>query len=94
MSNDVYFNEPGYSNEIGTPEGEERNNAYRNFVKYGNLKYAMIEQLKNPAKGFESVIKASFYLKKEAILRDVAQWVEEADSPEVKCDYTHSLFDW
>ena len=43
MSNDVYFNEPGYSNEIGTPEGEERNNAYRNFVRYGNLKHAMIE---------------------------------------------------
>lgn len=28
MSEEVYFNEPGYEHEIGTPEGEAKNNAY------------------------------------------------------------------
>ena len=43
MTNDIFYNEPGYSNEIGTPEGEMKNNAYKNFTRYGNLKFAIID---------------------------------------------------
>ena len=38
------------------------NVAYSNIVKYGNLKYAMIDMLKNPPKDFEEIIKVHFYL--------------------------------
>lgn len=71
MSNEVYFNEPGHEHEIGTPHGEKLNRGYSNIVKYGNAKYAILEQLRNPAKGFEDAIKASFFLKKEKILADI-----------------------
>jgi len=65
MSNEVYFNEPGFEGEINTPEGEARNQAYANIVRYSNVKFAMIDAIKNPPKGFESVIRRNFFLKKE-----------------------------
>jgi len=78
MSNEIYFNEPGYEHEINTEEGEKNNTGYANIVKYCNIKYAMIEAIKNPIPGFESVINKSFYLKKDIILEEVGQWCEEA----------------
>ena len=33
MSEDVYFNEPGFEGESGTKEGQEKNEAYSNIVK-------------------------------------------------------------
>ena len=43
MSEEVYFNEPGFENESGTPEGEKKNEAYANIVRYANIKFAMID---------------------------------------------------
>jgi hypothetical protein len=68
MSEEVYFNEPGFEGEQGTEEGEKKNEAYSNIVRYGNVKFAMLENLKNPPKGFESVIRRHFYLKKDEVL--------------------------
>lgn len=52
MSDDIYFNEPGFEGEQGTVEGNKRNEAYSNIVKYCNVKYAMIENIKKPPNGF------------------------------------------
>lgn len=52
MSEDIYFNEPGFEHEQGTLEGEKKNEAYANIVRYGNVKFAMLENIKNPPKGF------------------------------------------
>lgn len=52
MSEDVYFNEPGYEGEQGEVEGEKKNEGYSNIVRLGNIKFAMIDQIKNPPKGF------------------------------------------
>ncbi len=38
----------------------------------------MIDMINNPPSGFEKVIRANFYLKKNVILRDVKKWVDEA----------------
>ena len=78
MSEEVYFNEPGFEGEIGKPEGERKNEAYSNVVRYNNIKFAMIGQIKNPPKGFETVIKRHFYLKKDEIMKEVQKWVEFA----------------
>ena len=56
MGEDVYFNEPGYEHEKGTKEGDVKNTAYSNVVKYNNIKWAMLETIKNPPDGFESVV--------------------------------------
>ena len=78
MSNEVYYNEPGYEHLMGTPEGEKLNNGYSNIVRYGTLKYAIIEQLKNPTPGFEDVIRRNFFLKKDIIFAEVDGWIERA----------------
>ena len=43
------------------------NNGYCNIVKYANIKYAMIDMINNPPKGFEDIIRTHFYLNKENI---------------------------
>lgn len=82
MSEEVYFNEPGFENEAGTPEGEKKNEGYQNIVRYCNIKFAMIEQIKRPSKGFESVIKRHFFIKKPEILKEVHHWLELAEKNE------------
>jgi ubiquitin-protein ligase len=82
MSEEVYFNEPGFENEAGTPEGEKKNEGYQNIVRYCNIKFAMLGQLKKPSKGFESVIKRHFYIKKEEILKEVKHWLDLAEKHE------------
>ena len=46
MSDDVYYNEPGHEREAGTVESDRKNEAYSNIVKYCNIKFAMIDQIK------------------------------------------------
>ena len=82
MSNEVYFNEPGFENEAGTKDGERKNEGYANIVRYGNVKWAMLGQLKNPSKGFETVIKRHFYVKKAEILKDLHKWIDRAGKVE------------
>lgn len=65
MSEQVYFNEPGFEGEAGTENGEKKNEGYSNIVRFSNIKHAMLGQLKNPSKGFESVIKRHFYVKRK-----------------------------
>lgn len=93
MSNEVYFNEPGYEHEMNKPEGEKKNRGYANIVKYCNVKYAMIDAIKNPPKGFEKVIKTSFYLKKKMILEEVKQWCEEAKTSDTDSAYVGLVYD-
>ena len=78
MSDDVYFNEPGFEDEAGSVEGEKKNEAYSNIVRYCNIKYAMIDAIKNPTKGFETIIKRHFYLKKDEILKECNKWLKYA----------------
>ena len=76
MTEDIYYNEPGLEVYAGTPQGELENEGYSNVVRFCNIKYAMIEQMRNPPRGFETAIKRHFYLKKKEILDEVHQWIE------------------
>lgn len=91
MSDLVYFNEPSCESEMGKPEGEAKNEAYSNIVRYCNIKFAMIEQIKSPSKGFEEVIKRHFFLKKAEILEQVKNWIERSKTAEAK--YTSFSYD-
>lgn len=82
MAEEVYFNEPGFENEAGTVEGEKKNEGYANIVRFANVKFAMLGQLKNPSKGFESVIKRHFYVKRFEILKEMHHWIELANKNE------------
>ena len=50
-------------------------------VKLANIRYAMIEMIKNPPKGFEEVVRKHFLLKKEEILEQCQKWLKEKDLP-------------
>lgn len=91
MSNEVYFNEPGYEHEQGTPAGDSKNEGYSNIVRYCNVKFAMIEAIKNPPVGFEKIIRSSFYLKKNEILKEVKEWVDRAKNTDAT--YTGLVYD-
>ena len=86
MNEDVYGNEPGYEDAGKTAEGMLLNEGYCNIVKWANIKYAMVEQIKKPSAGLERVTQVHFYLKKDIILTDVEFWVEQAKS--TKAHYT------
>lgn len=75
MSEEVYYNEPGYEHEAGTTEGEAKNEAYSNIVRYCNIQYAMIDQMLNPSKGFEEAIRKHFFLKRDEIMAEVNEWL-------------------
>lgn len=79
MSEEVYFNEPGYEGEIGTEEGEKKNEGYSNIVRLNNIKFAMIRHITNPIKGFEDVIRRHFYIKRDVILAECSRWVKMAE---------------
>ncbi len=78
MNADVYFAEPDQDDLVGTPEGERANEAYCDIVRYGNVKYAMVNQLQRPSVGFEDAIRTHFRLRKAGILAMVEGWLETA----------------
>ena len=78
MSEDVYFNEPSFESEAGTVEGDKKNEAYSNIVRYSNVKFAMIDAIKNPTPGFETIIRRHFFLKKDEILEEMRKWLKFA----------------
>lgn len=91
MSEEVYFNEPGYGHEAGTEAGELKNVGYSNIVRLCNIKFAMIGQIENPSKGFENVIRTHFVLKKDKILKSVHSW--KAMATEKEATYTGLVAD-
>jgi len=88
MTDDPYFNEPGCEREAGTPDGQARNQGYANIVRWGTVKYAMLDQLKNPSKGFEDVIRNHFRIKKEKVLRTTGKWTEDSKRNSPPAQYT------
>jgi len=72
-----YFNEPGYERQINTKAGDDASKKYNEVIRLATVEYAMLNQLRNPNPGFESVIRAHFYLKRRKVLRQVENWLEE-----------------
>ena len=91
MIPDPYFNEPGYEREYGTETGKKHSHDYNQRVRLGTMKWAMVDQMKNPTPGFEEAIKKHFKLKADHVKKTCAAWVSEAPAsliPEFKATYT------
>ena len=50
-----YFNEPGYERQRGTPQGDDQNLVYNAVVFTENVRWAILEQIVNPAEPFRQV---------------------------------------
>jgi len=72
-----YFNEPGYESSMGTPTGDAANRAYNEKIKCATIRWAMIDMLENPPKGFEDVIKVHFTLRRDYIVKTLYKWLED-----------------
>ena len=75
-----YFNEPGHERSMNTEPGKKASKEYNKNVKFNNLTWAMVDMLKKPPKGFESVIETHFKLKSNKILSEVGKWASDASN--------------
>lgn len=50
-----YFNEPGFERSRGTPSGTHSSREYNSNIYQACVRYAMLEQLKNPCPCFKDV---------------------------------------
>ena len=76
-----YFNEPGYEQQMGTATGAQRSKSYSAEVRENTLRWAMLNQLRHPPNGFEKVVKAHFYLRRELVRAQLDGWEAEATQP-------------
>lgn len=74
---DPYFNEPGFERSRGTEKGMINNYLYNDRIRYQNLRVAINNQIENPSKGFEDIIKYHFESKKYEILKTIEGWYKE-----------------
>lgn len=83
MDNHVIQKEPGYEDyEVNYPG----NVIYSNIVRYGTVKFAMLDLLTNTPPEFKEVILQHFSIKKKEILRTVKGWIDVAR--EQQTDYS------
>jgi hypothetical protein len=80
MHSTPYFNEPGYQQQFGTPEGDRRNKEYNAVIRRGCVQWAMIDQIKNPKPGFKAITKLHFRLKKDEIKTQLDSWLKDDPS--------------
>lgn len=73
-----YFNEPGYESSMGTPDGTRQSISYSENIRDGTVRIAMIDQLRNPPKGFEEVTRNHFLMKRDEIVQQLDTWVAES----------------
>lgn len=51
-----YFNEPGYERSRGTPSGTQSSREYDGNIRQATVKWAMLEQMRNPSPCFKEVV--------------------------------------
>lgn len=82
LTEQPYFNEPGYERYINTERGNTENKNYNEKLYPHIIKYSMIEQLKNPPVGYEEVVKLHFKMKKEEIMTTIQKWIDSVKNKE------------
>uniref|UniRef100_A0A673KNA8 Dual E2 ubiquitin-conjugating enzyme/E3 ubiquitin-protein ligase BIRC6 n=1 Tax=Sinocyclocheilus rhinocerous TaxID=307959 RepID=A0A673KNA8_9TELE len=70
-----YFNEPGYERSRGTPSGTQSSREYDGNIRQATVKWAMLEQIRNPSPCFKEVIHRHFYLKRAEIMSQCEGWI-------------------
>jgi len=79
-----YYNEPGFERSYGTTQGNAESNRYNEEVFKNSLKFAILGQLTSPPEGFEEVVKAHFYLKRQQLIKELETQVELYKSKEAR----------
>ncbi|KAL6101444.1 birc6 [Pungitius sinensis] len=72
-----YFNEPGYERSRGTPSGTQSSREYDGNIRQATVKWAMLEQMRNPSPCFKEVIHKHFYLKRTEVMSQCEEWIAD-----------------
>ncbi|XP_065342145.1 baculoviral IAP repeat-containing protein 6 isoform X6 [Cloeon dipterum] len=75
-----YFNEPGYERSRGTPSGTHSSREYNSNIYQATVRWAMLEQLRQPSPCFKEVIHNHFWFKRHEIEAQIEGWIKELDS--------------
>ncbi|KAI9556663.1 hypothetical protein GHT06_016453 [Daphnia sinensis] len=79
LVSEPYFNEPGYERSRGTPSGNQNSRDYDVNIRQATVKWAMLEQIRNPAACFKQVTHAHFWLKRQEIEKQCEEWIAEME---------------
>ncbi|XP_065914560.1 ubiquitin conjugation factor E4 A-like [Dysidea avara] len=77
---DPMFKEPSYERIQGTEEGNAKSAEYNSDLHVHTVRYAMLEQLRNPPAGCEDIIKVHFTIQRDAVLKQCSEWLRQAVS--------------
>ncbi|XP_068153762.1 baculoviral IAP repeat-containing protein 6 isoform X3 [Drosophila tropicalis] len=77
-----YFNEPGFERSRGTPSGTNSSREYNSNIYQACVRWAMLEQIRNPSPCFRDVIHKHFWLKREEICNQIEGWIKELSKPQ------------
>ncbi|XP_069118544.1 baculoviral IAP repeat-containing protein 6-like isoform X2 [Argopecten irradians] len=80
LVSEPYFNEPGYERSRGTTSGTASSREYDANIRQATVKWAMLEQVRNPTPCFKEVIHRHNWLKRHHILRQCETWIAEMES--------------
>jgi baculoviral IAP repeat-containing protein 6 len=72
-----FFNEPGYERYMGSADGKNKSKNYNIPLQIGTVKFAINEMIKNPPNGMEEVVKTHFKMKKDEIINNTQNWLNE-----------------
>lgn len=79
LVSEPYFNEPGYERSRGTPSGTANSREYDANIRQATVKWAMLEQLKNPCPSLKEIIQKHFWIKRREILKQCEDWISEME---------------
>jgi ubiquitin-protein ligase len=86
LTDQPYFNEPGYEKNKGTARGIEANRQYNESIQKATMKISIIDMIKyiNTYPQFNNAIITHFYLQKEKIINQCNKWVKDCRDQTLK----------
>lgn len=79
LVDEPFYNEPGYESKAGTSEGDVESERYNETIRAATLKWAILEHLKSPPKGFEEIVSTHFALRRTRIRKMCEKWLKKAN---------------
>ncbi|XP_052766452.1 baculoviral IAP repeat-containing protein 6-like isoform X2 [Mya arenaria] len=79
LVSEPYFNEPGYERSRGTASGNASSREYDANIRQATVKWAILEQLKNPSPCFREVVHKHLWLKRHKVLKQCEDWIAEME---------------
>ncbi len=73
------YNEPGHEQEVKN-QNQEISHAYNAKRRNATIRFAMLEQIRNPPKGFEYAVLSHFYIHRSTIRAQVEGWLSDGKS--------------